>query len=1079
LRQVRIVVVCLLLAAAIAVPSALAQSPLGTVTGLALDPSGAAIPKASVKLMNVQTGVERRAQTNAAGAYSFPNLPPGSYKVSAQAAGLQPLEIKPFNVDAYRTARQDLKFALQAATAEVTVTDSVSEVIQLETPSISTRLGRRQLIELPSNVRGIDNRPNSSGDSGVIFTLLPMTVPGVVQVQGGAKWLTPGAGATAVKLKVDGIETGFGNFGSPDPVSQPSLEAIQEFTANVLTNRAEFGGLGTITTVTRSGANGYHADLFWYMRNSALDARNTYSPSKAFQNIHNYGVSGGGPIKKDKTFFFFTFDGTHGSRAFLFSASVPTLAQRAGDFTGAAPLRNPFASAQPFAGNVILPQYLSPQALKAQQLFYPLPNYGPPNLTVNNYRASFNGPEDYRIFEGRVDHNFSSRHSAFLRYQNKHAAWDIPGARSSLPPSSVGTSQNRRYVNFWTLGDVYSVKPNLFNELCAGVVILVSKSDADVKGQALLDQIGIHGLPGRTGIKGIPNISITGYTTVTQTLLQPVNDGHAQLADNLTWVSGKHSMKFGAEMVSWFVNRYLPVNNAIFGNFSFQSYFTGNAYADFLLGLPRQVTRIDPWGTQYNRFRDWALYGQDDFKLTRKLTLSYGLRYESNGPVTANNDNIYSFDFSSSSIVVPSQKSYALFTPVLPKNIAATVVTADKLGLGRSLRYPDSNNLAPRFGFSYQVGNNAKTVVRGGWGIYYSHFSGDIAAVLAGGPYALSSTLTNSSANGLGLDNPFAQPGTPASVNVTGVSRRLLNPYTMQYSLSIERELKRDLGLRISYIGSKSAQLVYVRNMDQPPASTVPFSASRLPYPLFASASLVDNGAGMLYSGLQTQAQKRFNKGLFFTSTWTWAKEISEVDDANAVDFELNTQIENTYDRRRDRGNVFSVPRHQWMSQALYELPLGQGKLRAGWQLNALLNLVTGNWLTPAYTGKDAPNVNISGGRPDVVKSSVAMPKTLGAWFDKTAFAIPGNGMWGNAGRGIIQGPGYAIFNLGLSKSVRLEKVGALQFTASFQNVLNHVNWGDPVMTITDSRAGLITSTATFPPAGSPRTGLLGLRLSF
>jgi len=1060
------------------VSCALAQSPLGAVTGLATDPSGAAVPNASVKLASVQTGVERETQTNARGAYLFPNLLPGSYKVTAQAAGFQPIEIKAFAVDAYRTLRQDLKFALQAAASAVTVSDSVSEVIQMETPSINTRLGRKQLIELPTNVRGIDNRPNSAGDSGVIFTLMPLTIPGVVQVANGAKWLTPGANATGMRLEVDGIETNFGNFGSPDPVSQPSMEAIQEFTANILTNRAEFGRLGTITTVTRAGTNDYHADIFWYARNSALDARRTYDVAKPFQNVHNYGVSGGGPVRKNKTFFFFTFDGTRASRAFSLTATVPTLAQRAGDFTGAAALRNPYANAQPFASNRILPQYQSPQALKAQQLLYPLPNYGPPDLAVNNYRATFNGPEDYRIFEGRIDQNFSGRHSAFLRYQNKHGYYQIPGARTSLPPSSVGTSQNWRYVNFLTIGDTYSIKPSLFNEVRAGLVILVSKSDADVKGQPLLEAIGIRGLPDRTGIKGVPNISITGYTGVSQALLNPVNDGHAQLTDNLTWVRGKHSMKFGVEMVSWFVNRYLTTSSGLFGSYSFINFFTGNPYADFLLGLPRSVGRLDPFPTQYNRFRDWAFYGQDDFKLTKKLTLSYGLRYEYNGPITLRDDNIYSFDLSTGNIVVPSQTSFKLFSAAFPKNLP--VVTADTVGLGRSLRDGDHNNLAPRFGFSYQIGNDAKTVVRGGYGLYYSHLSGPVTTPLATGPYAVSTTATNSIVNGapqFTLENPFALPGSAGTLNTTAISRRLLNPYVMQYSLSIERELRRDIGVRISYIGSHGSQILYKNAMNQPPASAVPFSSSRRPYQLYNSVTLADNGANMLYSGLQTQVQKRFNKGLFFTSAWTWAKEISEVDDTD--DFELNTVIENSYDRRRDRGNVYSIPRHQWMNQVLYELPLGKGKLRAGWQLNALFNAVTGNWLTPGFTGRDTPNVNISGGRPDVVKTSVNMPRALDTWYDKSAFDFPANGKWGNAGRGIIEGPGYWIFNFGFSKSVRLEKIGSLQFTASFQNLFNHFNWGDPVMTVTDSRAGRITSNAIFPPAGSARTGQLGLRWSF
>jgi hypothetical protein len=233
----------------------------------------------------------------------------------------------------------------------------------------------------------------------------------------------------------------------------------------------------------------------------------------------------------------------------------------------------------------------------------------------------------------------------------------------------------------------------------------------------------------------------------------------------------------------------------------------------------------------------------------------------------------------------------------------------------------------------------------------------------------------------------------------------------------------------------------------------------------------------MLYSGLQVQVQKRFSRGLLFSSAWTWAKEISDTDDTG--DFELNTSVENTYDRRRDRGNVYSVPRHQWFNQAIYELPLGKGKLRGGWQLNALLNLATGNWLTPSFSGTDVSNTNTIGGRPDVAKTSVDMPKTVDAWFDRTAFTVPPSGRFGNAGRGIIQGPGCVLFNLGLQKTVRLERAGAVIVTASFQNALNHVNLGEPLMTVNNANGGRITSTHIFPPAGSPRSGMLGLRWSF
>ena len=658
-----------------------AQTPLGTVTGLATDPTGAAIPGASVTLTSQQTGVKRTAATNDSGVYSLPNLPPGSYKLSAEAKGFRSLETEVFPVDAFRTVRQDLKFEVAGAATEVTVTETASPAIQTETPAIGSALLTRQIIELPTNLRSISK---NSGDSGLISAIMPLTIPGVVQVGNGAKWLTPGAGATGMKVKVDGIETTFGNFGSPDNVSQPSIEAVQEFTANVLTNRAEFGGLGTVTTVTKSGTNEYHADLFWYARNSAFDARNPFSPTKPFLNMQNYGASGGGPIRKDKTFVFLDFDGARGVAFYSFAPNVPTLRQRAGDFSDAAPLRNPFTGVNPFDNNNrILPQFLSPQALKAQQQFFPLPNFGPPTLTAGNYRASFNGPEVHRTFEARLDHNFTARHVAFLRYENRKDDYEIPGARSPLPPSSVGTSTNIRRVNFWTLGDVYTIRPNLFNEARAGVVILVSASDADIKGQALIDQLGVGGLPPRPGVKGVPGIGITGLSTVGQTLLTPVNDGHAQFADNLTWGHGRHSMKFGAEEIQWFVNRYLPTVNGLFGNFSFTNRFTGNPYADFLLGLPTTVTRLDPYPTQYNRFSDWAFYGQDDFKVTPRLTLSYRLRYEYNGPVGANNDTLYSFDLASGAIIVPGEKAKALFSPYFPATLP--VKTADQAGLDRFL----------------------------------------------------------------------------------------------------------------------------------------------------------------------------------------------------------------------------------------------------------------------------------------------------------------------------------------------------------------------------------------------------------
>ncbi len=1063
------------LLAIIAASLAPAQSPLGTVTGLATDPSDSPVPNTELTLTNTKTAVRQTAKTNVSGSYSFPNLIPGTYKLTGTAAGFRNIETPEFPVDAYRTVRQDLKLELGTTSAEVTVAETTSTVIQVDTPSITEGLTTKQILDLPTNLRTIYS---NAGDSGLIFIMLPETIPGVVQVGSGAKWLTPGGLAAGTKAYVDGVETDFGNFGSPDSVSQPSFESIQEFTANILTNRAEFGGVGQINSTTKSGSNTYHGALFEYARNSAFDARNTFLIAKPNQNLHNYGIAGGGPIIKNKTFFYFVFDGTRGVRAYSFTSNAPTLAQRSGNFSGVAALKNPFTNAA-FPGGQIPASLISPQALAAQAQFFPLPNFGPADSTSGNYRASFNGPEVHRDYEIRLDHNFSERHSAFLRYQEKKDDYQIPGARSALPPSSVGTSTNIRRVNFFTFGDVYSPAASMSNEFRAGVPILVSQSDANIRGQQLLDQFGIAGLPSRTGIKGIPNLSITGLTTATQSLLNPVNDGHWQIGDNLSWIRGRHQMKFGAQYVGWFVNRYLTTNAGLFGNFSFQGRFSGVPYADFLLGLPTTVVRLDPFPIQYDRWHDLSFYAQDDFKIGPRLTLSYGLRYEYNQPVHANNDNIYSFDPAKGAVIIPSDRARSLVSAYFPSNLP--IELASQAGLDRTLRKPDKNNFAPRFGFSYQLGASKKTVVRGGYGIFYSHLSANIAAFLATGPYAISTTNTNSVTNGVPLftfGSPFASPGSSGTLNLNAVNPNLRNSLIHQYSLTVEREIGRDIGMRLSYIGSHGSQLLYERNLNQPIPSTVPFAQPRRPYPAFNTILYGDNGANSSYNGLQVQVQKRFSHGFLFSSAYTLAKELSETDDTG--DFELNTQIEDAYNRRRDRANVYSVPRHQWENQALWDLPIGHGKILGGWQFNTLFNVTSGNFLNETFTGSDPSNTNTVGGRPDVA-SALTYPGSTNQWFSTSAFTVPpaNAGRFGNAGRNLVQGPGWILLNAGLMKAVRFEKFGELQLIASFQNVLNHVNLGEPNTVVNNVNGGKITSTAIFPPAGSPRTGQLGLRWNF
>lgn len=1054
--------------------AAWAQSPLGVVTGLVADPSGMPVPGAAVVLENTATGARLEARTNAAGNYAFVNLTPGVYRLSAEAQGFRRFEASGIEVAAYRTVRQEVRFELASTTAEVTVTAAASPVVQSETPSALSQLTGRLVIEMPTNLRSVYN---NAGDSGLIANLMPLAVPGVVQMGSGAYWMSPGAGPNGLRLKVDGVDTTFGNFGSPDPVSQPSMESVEEFTANIAGNRAEFSGLGAVTTVTKTGTNELHGSLFWYGRNAALDARNPFLPSRAFQNIHNYGASLGGPLRKDRTFFYATADLTDGVRGYTFTSSVPTLAMRRGEFAGV--VRDPLAGGAPFAGYRIPEARIAPEARRAQELLYPLPNFGAETLAVGNYRAAFNGAEWHRIAEGRIDHNFTNAQSGFLRYQYKHDDYDIPGARGQLPPVTEGTSNNVRKMHMAVAGHSWTLGPAMFNEFRAGLVHLESSSSADVKGQDLLDRIGIRGLPPRPGAPGVPRFTVAGLSTFTQILLNPVIDGHFQISDNLTRVQGRHTVKAGIEYVRWFVNRHVTSNPALFGNFSFTNRFSGQSYGDFLLGLPTTVSRIDPWAAQYFRWNDLSVFAQDDWKIHPRISLSYGLRYEYNGPPYARDDNFYNFNRANGAATLASAAARRLVSPFYPA--ALPVETAEEAGLNRALRRADRNNWAPRVGFSWRLDEQGRTVVRGGAGIYYGHFSVAALANQVAGPFAVSTTSNNQVLSGtplFTLANPFAVPGSTGTLNLNGLTPDLRNMYSLQYTLSVERGLSRDLGLRLTYIGTKGTQLPYMRNINQPLPSTQPFAQARRPYPMYNNVVYAENGANNSYQGFQAGVVKRYSKGLQLQSTWIWAKQLSEVDDTNNA--ELNTQIENAYDRRRDRANVYSVPRHQWMNQALWELPLGRGPLLGGWQLNFLLNLSTGHWLNPVFTGSDPSNTNTFGGRPDVA-GSLTYPRTLAAWFDRTAFAPPpaGAGRFGNAGRNLVEGPGYVVFNAGALKRFALPGEQQLEAGASFTNLLNHFNYGQPNMTVNVAAGGTITKTHVFLPAGTPRQGMLTVRWRF
>jgi hypothetical protein len=489
-----------------------------------------------------------------------------------------------------------------------------------------------------------------------------------------------------------------------------------------------------------------------------------------------------------------------------------------------------------------------------------------------------------------------------------------------------------------------------------------------------------------------------------------------------------------------------------------------------------------------------AAYIQDDWKLHKKLTLNLGLRYEWMSPFADKYDRMYNFDRQTGNLVVPTLTVIERdVVPIFPKSIA--IVTAEEAGFPRrGLRHGDANNFDPRVGLAWRPFGHARSVVRAGFGVYNNNLSSSTFNTLSsGGPFTSNETFTNRIVGGAPIfqfPEPFLAVGTLGAQNVSGVDPGLFNPYTLQTNVTVEQEVA-STAFRVSYLLTRSVNLLYRRNFNQPPASPAPFDNSRRPYPQYRNVTLVTNGANSAYHALQIEAERKMARGLYFQAGWTWAKQLAHQIDSG----EQGGTIEDAYDRARDRGDDLYLMRHRFISSYIWELPFGKGRkwlsgwlgvpgqIVGGWQIAGVTLLQTGQRFTPTFSGSDPSNTNTLGGRPDRIRNG-NLPKkerTLDRWFDTGAFVVPpaNAGRFGNAGIGILEGPGTINFDLGLHKNFHLAEGTRLEFSLSATNAFNHPNFRNPAANISSTLAvGRISSLQGQDESG-PRTVILGLRLDF
>jgi hypothetical protein len=650
------------------------------------------------------------------------------------------------------------------------------------------------------------------------------------------------------------------------------------------------------------------------------------------------------------------------------------------------------------------------------------------------------------------------------------------------------------------------------NEIRTGATYHRNSYFPDAIGSNLIQQFGIQGVT-TTGIHNIPILNIDPVTSID---FDGACDNYYnnpsstfEWTDNLSWTRGRHFPKFGVDVVRERLDEKI-ISSQVYGEFDFTGVFTNFGYADFLLGIPQTTELAVPTPPRYLRGTTMGVYAQDQFKVSRDLTLNYGLRWQLEKPYHHIFGAIYSFDPKTGALVIPDD-GVSHVNPYFPSNIP--VITASKAGYpADALIDTRKANFQPRFGFAYKPFGSQNTVIRGGYGIYSNLVFRPLGRNMNGGPFAGNATYINSITNGVPLfsfPDPFLASPTsntvpPGSENVQGKNPHIKMPYTQQWNLTAEREV-RQVSFRASYVGTRSVNLIYRRNLNQLPPSTTRFSASNRPYPLYNQIIWSENGGNEFYGGLELAATRKYSQNLSFSGGWTWARDLTDTQDQGFG----GQVIQNQFDRRAERANNSLTTAQRAFAYAVYTLPFGRNQrflsntnrwvngVLGGWNTGWNVNLQTGQYFTPRFSGFDPSNTASFGGRPDRIADG-NLPggqRTINRWFDASAFKIPGCpdsdrlckqtartnvGRFGNTGTNVLAGPGVRNLDFSLMKYFHLRENMRLQFRLIMVNAFNHPNFAVPRNNISSGTVGTIASMArVLNGEPAPREIDLGLRLEF
>jgi hypothetical protein len=1001
-------VIALATAALAVAGSAFAQVTTGTIVGAIVNAQGRPMPRVAVRIADAQHRTERTAQADDEGLFRVAELPPASYEITASADGFRQVSLSDVVVPVDTIVRVDMQLLLRTVTENVVVTSRARPVHT--SAGLGSVFDRQRIETLPLNGRN--------------FLQLSLLAPGVADPAEGSELSSRGA----VAIHVNGAREESNNFlldgvDNNDVyvnryVVQPSVDSVQEFKIATNGYSAEYGrnAGGQINVVTRRGSDRFTGFLYEYFRNGALDKSNFFDEgSKQPFSRNEFGGGAGGPLVRDRTFFFGTLNLLRESQGLSRLGTVPSEAARRGDLSGVgATVVNPFTGA-PFPGNVIPDAMISPLARQVLSMF-PAAN----RAGSVNYIGQPTANNDLNQVNLRVDHRLSAADALMVRYSDGSAHLLEPYTEGTGVTAGFGDLVNDRT---WNATAQYQ---RMFGRATNSLRVAANGFSRDLATENHQTNVGaawgVNWLQVPPESFGYPVVDVAGYSRVGDAFSLPIlRDSRTyQLADDATFDRGQHLVKIGGEIRRLQLDSRLDLFSR--GQLSFTGAITGSGIGDLLLGLPTLGIQSQADNPIRMRTNAVSAYVQDEWRLRPDLTLNLGARYEYIGPP------------------VDARDGMTAFNPV-----TGTLTPVATQGVSRSGISPDRNNLAPRLGASWQV--TPSTILRAGYGLFYDSgmFTVNTSQYFNPPQFNLRVFFPNEHglltlADPFPLSNGFVPPPT-----VSALSPDLTTGYLQHWNLAVQREYAAIGTVTAAYAGSKGSHLIRAIDLNQPAPGPGDLQA-RSPYPAFSNIFYTESAGRSQYDSLQLTVNRPLRNRMSLNASYTLSKSM---DDASSF---LGTPTDKNFPQNsRDPGaewapSSFDV-RHRLTLSYIVQLP-GDNRWTRNLQLQGIAIVRSGQPLTPILRFDNSNTGNAGGStagsdRPNAIGDPALETPTPDQWFNTAAFAVPAQYTFGNAGRNSVRGPGFATFDIALSKEIQSSR-GTLTFALQVFNLFNRTNFDQP-----------------------------------